>query len=308
MREDQSYRIKNNIGERKIMKTKSLFISTVAMVVMLIVALSVGTFAWYTAQNQVTATGAQVAAVQTDHSSIGIGWSEDATASTIELAVGSVRPMIPTAKPTDITVTAGNALTFNEALLKTNAQGTKVIASVSQNSDPWREKGVDEEGQPDPDKTTLYVHNLNPLTDPPVTTYVTPSVTIDNLETSSPHLNSLIRVAMFTKEAVGEDTVYTYLGTWGSGDAYACDIEDVSGGGENSLVGSDPETIKVADNKITDGWHASGDDGEVKIELIGDGFVQVVIYAWLEGTELTTDNMEHAAADFTVTFTASLDS
>jgi len=298
MREDQSYRIKNNIGERKIMKTKSLFISTVAMVVMLIVALSVGTFAWYTAQNQVTATGAQVAAVQTDASAIGIGWSTAATASTIELADGSVRPMIPTTKPADIT--ADNALAFNEALLKTNAQGTEYIDNVSQGSNPWREKGVDEEGQPDPAKTSLYVNNLDPLT----TVYVTPSVAIDNLETTSPHLNPLIRVAMFTKEEDGPNTVYTYLGTWGSGDAYACDIADVIGGGENSLEGSDPSTIKVADNKITDGWHASGDDG-VTFELTGGGSAQVVIYAWLEGTLLTMENMEDAAADFTVTFTAS---
>lgn len=52
---------------------KSLFITTLLIVVLLIAAVATATFAWFTAQTQVTATGAQVTASAADVPNLAIG-------------------------------------------------------------------------------------------------------------------------------------------------------------------------------------------------------------------------------------------
>ena len=281
MRENQDYKIKNNIGERKIMKTKSLFISTIAMVVMLIVALSVGTFAWYASQANVEATGATVGAIQTDASAIGIGFtSATATANSVELGTTNIRPMIPTAKP-DTTTVEGSPLIFNEALLKTDENGDEIIAAI-QTGTPWTEKGVSSGNE-------LWIGNL----DTQKTVYVTPTVTIPNLASSN-DLSPLLRISIFTKSG----NTYTHLGTWGDGNAYACNMSEGA-----SLVGASPSTIEVADNEIT--LTASGTSGTY-FSITGNGKQQIKVFAWLEGTQLTTVNMTNTAAVFNIVFASTL--
>lgn len=279
MREDQSYRIKNNIGERKIMKTKSLFISTVAMVVMLIVALSVGTFAWYTAQDQVNATEATVGAQVSSDTALGIGWTTAATAASVSLSSQTkvVRPMIPKAAPTDAEPE------FNEAILK---DGGNVIGTI-QGAEPWTPYN----GDPDNPIDKLYVNNL----DIGVEVTVTPKVTI--AEADDDNLNSLLRVALY----VVNGSSYTYLGTWGAGTAYACDIATEGYGNGSPAQIIDPENNHDFD------LIASGNNGTT-FDLKGKGTegwnAQIAIYAWLEGTELTSVNMGFAAAEFAVNFSS----
>jgi len=278
MREDQSYRIKNNIGERKIMKTKSLFISTVAMVVMLIVALSVGTFAWYTAQSSVNATEATVGAQASSDTALGIGWSTDASAASVSLSsqTNKVRPMIPKAAPTDAEPE------FNEALLK---DGGNVIGSVQVQA-PWTTYN-------DGTNDKLYVNNL----DTGVEVIVTPKVTIASADPDADNLKDLLRVALY----VVNGSSYTYLGTWGFGTAYACDIET------EGYVNESPSQITDPENNHNFGLIASGGNGTT-FELKGKGTdgcnAQIAIYAWLEGTELTSENMGYAAAEFAVNFSS----
>jgi len=278
MRENQSYRIKNNIGERKIMKTKSLFISTIAMVVMLIVALSVGTFAWYTAQDSVNATDATVRAKASTDTALGIGWSVDAGAESVSLSsqTKEVRPMIPKAAPTDAEPE------FNEALLR---DGGTVISTIDDTVTPWTtyNDGINDK---------LYVNNL----DTGVEVTVTPTVTIvPPADPEAPNLNDLLRVALY----VVDGSSYTYLGTWGSGDAYACDIETEG-------YESPAQIIDIENNHKFD-LIASGYSGET-FDLKGkgtDGFsAQIAIYAWLEGTKLTSENMGYTAAAFAVNFSS----
>jgi hypothetical protein len=266
------------------MKTKSLFISTIAMVVMLIVALSVGTFAWYASQTNVDATGATVGALQTDESAIGIGFTNtSATASSVELGTTNIRPMIPTAKPD--TVTSEGSLTFNEALLSTDENGDEIIADIKSRT-PWTEKGVSS-------GTELWIGNL----DTQKTVYVTPTVTIPNLALSD-DLSPLLRISIFTKNG----TTYTHLGTWGDGTAYACDMETAGEAGA-SLDGSSPSTIEAEGNKIT--LTAPGTPG-THFSIAGNGKQQIKVFAWLEGTLLTTVNMTNTAAVFDIEFASTL--
>jgi hypothetical protein len=288
MRENQSYRIKNNIGERKIMKTKSLFISTIAMVVMLIVALSVGTFAWYTAQDNVQATNGRVTALSSSDSAIAVGWDTSSTASTLGLdQTQKVRPMIPTAKP----ATGATEPTFNEALLKVNNMGQEVIASYTDPVTPWTQKGTGGDAA----KTTLYVINL----DQNVGCVVTPKVAITASE--SHELDTMLRVSLYTYAAA---TGYTYLGTWGSGNAYACKISTAGADGA-SLVDELSSTIIVAGNKFD--LLGTGADGST-FSLVAGAHTEIRVYAWLEGTLLTTANNkatdESAFGEFNITFTS----
>jgi len=273
------------------MKTKSLFISTVAMVVMLIVALSVGTFAWYTSQNEISTQSVTVAATTTDASAIGIGWTTSAEASTVELKAGTVRPMIPQTKPATNSET--EALTFNEALLKTNALGELEISDISDTSVPWKQQeNIVEEAA-----TTLYVNNL----DINSAIKVTPKVTIPDAAATGDKLGPLLRVALFHKTA----TENVYLGTWGSdapNKAYALKMKTAGEAGA-PLTGS-PDQITVMANEFN--VTGSGTAGSVQISLTGGGSAQILIYAWLEGTKLTMANMNFDAAAFTVTFTSQL--
>ena len=84
---------------------KSMFISTVLMVVMLVAALSTATFAWYTSNNTASSNAVQVGAAQATSANIGIGFYKGATGSTITFQnlvnaaaqnAGTMNPVIPT--------------------------------------------------------------------------------------------------------------------------------------------------------------------------------------------------------------------
>jgi len=271
------------------MKTKSLFISTIAMVVLLVVALATGTFAWYTAQNQVNATGASVGAVQSNSAAIGLGWTNaSATASTIELGTGTVRPMIPEA----VLATGTTGPTFEEALLSTDGEGNPYVNST-QSGTPWTQ--VEWDGSANTTNTDLYIGNLD------TTNAVAVTVTVDIAEyVEGTNLNNLLRVAIYY--AAANPNEYTYVGTWGAGNCYALDISTTVAGLTSPDVLTPAELIDAAApvTLIADNI-ASG----VTIPLIGDAVRQIYIYAWLEGTSLNTTNMVFSAAAFNVNFNAS---
>lgn len=270
------------------MKTKSLFISTIAMVVLLVVALATGTFAWYTAQNTVNATGASVGAVQSNSAAIGLGWANDsATASTILLGTGTVRPMIPEA----VLATGTTGPTFEEALLSTDGEGNPYVNST-QTGTPWTQ--VEWDGSANTTNTDLYIGNLD------MTKAVAVTVKVDIADQGETNLNNLLRVAIYY--AAANPNEYTYVGTWGAGNCYALDISTTVAGltppdvlTPAELTNAASTVTLIADNV------ASG----VTIPLSGGGVCQIYIYAWLEGTSLNTTNMVFSAAAFNVNFNAS---
>jgi len=273
------------------MKTKSLFISTIAMVVMLIVALSVGTFAWYTAQNVVEAKNASVGALETDSSAIGLGWAQEtAIAPNITLGAGEVTPMIPKTMPAD-----NNIPVFNEALLGTDTNNVYIVKSQLV-ATPWQQQGLEES------QNAVWIGNLDATLGARITTKVTVNAVNDT------NLNELLRVSVFVKES---EELTKYIGTWiGGGTAYYADLSAQTGDpAEDVYVGKNPELIKVEENEITDPI-TSGDPSEITFDLANSASEdqpaqkQIYIRAWLEGTELDNTNMSLTDAGFTVTFTA----
>lgn len=79
---------------------KSMFFTTILMVVLLIVALSTATFAWFSANNTVTATQTTMTAATSTSASIEIGWDTGNMGSSISFdPVNMMQPAIPEEKP-----------------------------------------------------------------------------------------------------------------------------------------------------------------------------------------------------------------
>lgn len=267
------------------------------MVVLLVVALATGTFAWYTNQNAVSAQQTALSAAITNSTAIGIGWVETAQAPSVTFkaqAVGEgLRPMIPTVNPA--TYAGTTPLIFNEAVLKTNLEpALYIFDGVS--ATPWTPK----ENIAESPAETLYVHNMDTAQSINVTAAVDLTTPADG------YLDSLLRVAIFYNNA----GAHTYVGTWGSGTAYAGDIDALKlangaddidtffypSGATSSLTATAATITLLADNAPA---------STNLIPIIGGGSRLIYVYAWLEGGLLTTENMEDLAATFTISFTAS---
>ena len=89
-----------------------MFISTILMVVVLVVALSTATFAWYTAQSSVMATDTTLTSATSQSASLALADNESAGANADGISValtmtsaGSVSPMVPNAAYTTGTTT-----------------------------------------------------------------------------------------------------------------------------------------------------------------------------------------------------------
>lgn len=78
---------------------KSLFITTVMMVVLLVVAISTATFAWYTSSNTVNTVATQVNSAESTGANISIGWAETTPVgvSSLEFVTNEndFSPMVP---------------------------------------------------------------------------------------------------------------------------------------------------------------------------------------------------------------------
>ena len=122
---------------------KSMFITTILMVAVLIVAVSTATFAWYTASTFGTASGATLVAADSDAVNIAVGWTNDATTNSITFYSKTLSPAIPTAAPEADTTYAG--FTFMTATLDNNS----LFTNVGTYNDIWEAKNaaIGTEGQ-----------------------------------------------------------------------------------------------------------------------------------------------------------------
>lgn len=265
---------------------RSLFISTILMVVLLVVAISTATFAWYSSQNTVNAQGAQLVTASTTDANIGIFFEGDSAASLVTFDVKTgIHPMVPT---TDPTVSTTGILAFNEGILTINNQGQYAFKDNAGSATPWTTK------KPETDVTKFYLQNLD--TDAGRKVVVTPEVIVGEatFDDDSPNKNAAdaanikteaagaLRVAMYTK--VG-DTV-KYQGTFGTGTAvYGVPAKDDQASGFGTSFELKAGVLETFD-------------------AVGGGTpVEIIMYAWLEGPIITA---KHALVNvpFSVSFVA----
>jgi len=282
------------------MKTKSLFISTIAMVVLLVVALATGTFAWYSAQSQVTANTAKITTAEVTNASINLTWNVNADPAVGDLTsttfgAKEIGPMIPTSLLADYVTggdPSGTPPAFTTATIE-NITGTNYFTDNGTTGYPWEE--TDETLA----ENSLYIMNLNPSSD----VYVRPKVTFSTPtpydEDNKPVNNfDLLRVAIYSQE-LGTST-YEYMGTWGP---------STLGNGATNPVFYGTIVGGAATTSISDFYSpiASGSQGD---EFVIGAYekVQIYIYAWLEGTKLDNArsvlSLEGSPVVFSVVFDA----
>lgn len=239
---------------------KSMFITTILMVAVLIVAVSTATFAWYTASNSADANTATLISAQSNAANIAVGFAADSQGREITFGAtaAEVSPMCPTAVPViGTTVYSGDgAMAFNTATLAAN--GTFGTNGSAAGATPWVVNG---EGCQDA-KFYIINHNLN------AATTVTMTCAVDEAKENSDKLV----IAVFV------DNVLAGI--------FAPDSQFVAG---TITSGSSPESLTTVENP---------DDGDkiivdsITIELAAatastPAAKSIQVRAWLDGTALT---------------------
>lgn len=152
------------------MKTKkSMFITTILMVAVLIVAVSTATFAWYTASGTATASNAVVTAAESADANIAISWTQGGQGTAIEFDTqNALQPMVP---QDDYDMG-----TRFDAFLFDSASVDAITGTFNEVSHPaaWTAK------EKDGDATAFYVTNFN--VDNPVNVKMTAAFTGDLAE------------------------------------------------------------------------------------------------------------------------------
>jgi len=285
------------------MKTKSLFISTIAMVVLLVVALATGTFAWYSAQQTATATGAALSTAAVTNASIALTWDvADLQGSpTISFGAAVVSPAIPTAAladyDTDPEEPVGAAPAFTGASIE-QIGSDFFFTTAGSSPNVWTQKDTT---TPTP-VSTLYILNANVQN--PV--YVTPVVTLPAKTdyAGDPLLpvnnNDILRVAIFSKPL--GTTAYNFLGVWG----YTTLANNAPSPIYYGTIAEDANINTIASTMTALDSAANGE----QFTITNNGRNQLYVYAWLEGTKL--NNQRSSLSDeaeeevtFTITFNAS---
>lgn len=265
------------------MKTKSLFISTIAMVVLLVVALATGTFAWYSASQTATAGSATVSSAASTSASIGLYWGTDSPSAAVLFGKGAdIQPMIPTVALADYnTVTpTGSAPAFTTALIGNNGTND-YFKSDGGTGIPWEQIADDNT------RTGLTIQNVSFTTAATVTANVTiPQVADTN--------SDILRVAIYIEAPTGN---FDLIGVWGPTTTSSIWFGTI----EKDANVNSIQTANGGANIISPSGTSSA------FLLAARGTAVVHVYAWLEGTILDSErslDANYGDATFSVTFNA----
>jgi len=102
---------------------KSMFITTLLMVVLLVVALSTATFAWFTANDTVVATQTTMTAATSSAANITINWQGKTPGSSIDFDTATgLMPLVPENKPSLVAYTSENQYVATNLNTKTGQE------------------------------------------------------------------------------------------------------------------------------------------------------------------------------------------
>lgn len=292
---------------------KSLFLTTVMMVVLLIVALSTATFAWYTAQSNATASLTTITSATSSAASLGVDTANNGASSTksvVDLVMTSgIYPMVPLTAPTAATLYSAFSADFRTATKDNEGN----FSSVPSNGSPATIATADVlDGTP---VTQNFFYTVNTNKDNP--TGIQAKITISDhytLTTVEPAnwvtsyasyytLSDGVYTALTATTTWAADTFYTkdgmndklrvalfaddlYIGTWGDGQIYYGTI--VNGSPTSSISTSYAAT-------------ASGNNLTVDTNVAALGGVRIQLVAWYEG-DLLNVAQAGLSANFAIEF------
>lgn len=270
------------------MKTmkKSMFITTIMMVVLLVVALSTATFAWYTSTNNASSTETKLSSATSSDANIALGWDANATTTTVSFAdSGKLEPMVPIWSTADGEVAAtvggeGNTLSFIGASQQRDNNGLTFKEAAGAKT-PWTQKEKVETGEA---KTTLYCVNYN--TAKAANVKITANITA--VTAGAP--TKMVRIAVFAGGTGNEGA--NFLGVLGSENYTKAKLKGADWVGKTSAEATDTITTATELSFTID----KADDATGKA-------VQLFLYAWLDGATLV-DSLAGSEFTFTLSFTA----
>lgn len=272
------------------MKTmkKSMFITTIMMVVLLVVALSTATFAWYTSTNNASSTETKLSSATSSDANIALGWDEHATTTTVSFAdSGLLEPMVPiwsTAEGAVATTVggAGDTLSFIGAPQQRDNNGLTFKEAAGAKT-PWTQKEKVADGGAEA-KTTLFCVNYN--TAKAANVKITANITA--VTAGAP--TNMVRIAVFAGGTGNEGA--NFLGVLGTGNYTKATVKGAEWAGKTSAEATDTTTTATELSFTID----KADDATGKA-------VQLFLYAWLDGATLV-DSFAGSEFTFTLTFTA----
>lgn len=284
---------------------KSLFISTVLMVVLLVVAISTATFAWYSAQSTATAQNAKLTTAATTDANIALSTVDGTWSNVVQLtAATDIHPMVPISLPTKNSVAETTDVSFNEGVLELS-NGAPVFKTQVNSVSPWKPTYFKVKNQDA--STARYVPITITVTDINVYDPAAPTtpLTDGESETFVADFKKMLRIAIFatntmnlgTANPLAEPTTDTkFLGLYvNNGTAY---YGTPVGGKSPTDYGAGP------DHNGLQAFGADTTTADWKFNLRGGGTESdIVAYAWFEGELLTTTH-QNTMIGFNLYFSA----
>lgn len=309
---------------------RSMFVTTILMVVLLIVALSTATFAWYTAQSNATVTKTQIVAANSSSASLviddhaALSNTDSQSSVTIAMTQGihpmmidmSAAPIVGTTTYTNfktdfVNFTVTNAGKF--ASVPTSDYAASIITAVTGSGSAQTQDnfyvtnvgglnaGIEATVTIDDEvyalkhtgtaEDTTNVDGLYTLSAGVYTAVSgTGNIAENGVEYYAKISNNYLRVAMFVDGK--------YVGTWAVSGQNTVKYAD--------YTGADSAVKEVGDDPLTTSTYTatvSGTAVNVKASLASMTAINVQLVSWFEG-----DNMTNAyagtGANFTITFNA----
>lgn len=251
---------------------KSMFITTILMVAVLIVAVSTATFAWYTTNDRAGAQTVEMTSASSSSANIAVGWDKTATGTTITF----VTPEDATYDPASPSAMALGQKYDATKFFTAGIAADKTFTAAGTPADVWTVSNG-EEG--DAAKSSFFVINYN----------ATEAETVAiNVSFSGDNADKLCMAIFNGGDLIGitrNDITKKYL-------VGAINAGDLSTGAEGGLQESDvalDDTITIELGKYEDNGSAH--------------YAEISVYAWLEGGT-TGDAAAGKDVSFTMSFVA----
>ena len=257
---------------------KSMFITTILMVAVLVVAISTATFAWYTASGEGTASGASLTSAESADANIGLGWTAaTATSANIDFtnSANTFAPMAINTVLVDGTDYAYDNIKFTTATVDDQNN----FNTPNANATPW----VVSDGDT---ATGFYVRNNNQNAAATVKIGIN-YTTEDDGEGNQVDLpnNDILCVAVFVNGNL--KGIFTKQSAYAAGTVtQGQNMSTVDDKGTAFILGAaDTISIELTANNTS----ASGDNAYIQVK------------AWFDGTDLNQTKADMDAG-FTLTF------
>ena len=280
---------------------KRLLITSIVMMLVVAVALSTATYAWFTSNAYVTASTVSFTAATSDADSIAIAWTgntDPGTTLTAATAGTNMKPMVPASLEDGVTTSAG--ISFTTGTLYSN-NGVPTFNTEDHSATPITWQTADNGADPAAAAQSFYVKNMS-LANTVHNIKVTATIA-DVDDTDEIAADELVRVAIFTRD-LGTGGVTAASGNYllrgvlskNGGDTAVRTI--TNNGVQTTVVDADGYTATAAATGFNI-CKISGSDST----LAANNQVDIVVIVWMDG-EALTDSTAGVAASVELRFDA----